>query len=102
MLFKILPVMALRARPGGWMRAVDAGTGYAVAVTFTSANVHDICELHRLVRDGGTVVFWNHWGSGNNRCAWPFSLGYGAVRKGLGGIRKTMPSIGTRARGGLN
>ena len=40
--------------------AVDAGTGHAVAAAFTPAGVHDICELHRLVRDGDTVVFWNH------------------------------------------
>ena len=37
--------------------AVDAGTGYAVYTAFTPANAHDICELHRLVCDGDTVVF---------------------------------------------
>ena len=46
--------------------AVDAGTGYAVAASFTPANVHDICELHGLVRDGDTVVFAD---SGYRGCA---------------------------------
>ncbi len=46
--------------------AVDAGTGYAVAATFTPANVHDICELHNLVREGDSVVFAD---SGYRGCA---------------------------------
>lgn len=46
--------------------AVDAGTGYAVAAAFTPANVHDICELHGLVREGDTVVFAD---SGYRGCA---------------------------------
>ena len=46
--------------------AVDAGTGYAVAASFTPANVHDICELHGLVREGDTVVFAD---SGYRGCA---------------------------------
>ena len=46
--------------------AVDAGTGYAVAATFTPANVHDICELHSLVREGDSRVFAD---SGYRGCA---------------------------------
>lgn len=37
--------------------AVDAGTGYAIGATFTAANVADVAEAHRLVRDGDTVLY---------------------------------------------
>ena len=46
--------------------ALDAGTGYAVAVAFAPANVHDICELHGLVREGDSRVFAD---SGYRGCA---------------------------------
>lgn len=37
--------------------AVDAGTGYAVAASFTPANIHDICETHNIIRKDDEVVF---------------------------------------------
>ena len=36
---------------------VDAGTGYTHSVSATSANVHDICEAHNLIRDDDCVVY---------------------------------------------
>jgi IS5 family transposase len=36
---------------------VDAGTGYVHTVTATAANVHDINEAAKLIRDGDEVVY---------------------------------------------
>jgi IS5 family transposase len=36
---------------------VDAGTGYIHTVTATAANVHDISEAHKLIRDDDEVVY---------------------------------------------
>jgi IS5 family transposase len=36
---------------------VDAGTGYIHTVTATPANVHDITEAHKLIRDDDRVVY---------------------------------------------
>ena len=36
---------------------VDAGTGYVHAVTATPANVHDITEVHNLLREADEVVY---------------------------------------------
>ena len=36
---------------------VDAGTGYVHSVTATAANVHDLDEVHRLVRADDEVVY---------------------------------------------
>ena len=36
---------------------VDAGTGYIHTITGTSANVHDISEAHKLLREDDTVMY---------------------------------------------
>ena len=36
---------------------VDAGTGYIHTVTATAANVHDIVETHKLIREDDEVVY---------------------------------------------
>mgnify|MGYP003593007408 CR=1 FL=1 len=36
---------------------VDAGTGYIHSVTATPANVHDIVETHKLIRDDDEVLY---------------------------------------------
>jgi len=36
---------------------VDAGTGIVHTITATSANVHDITEAHKLIREDDTVVY---------------------------------------------
>ncbi len=36
---------------------VDAGTGYIHTVTATAANVHDVSEAHKLIREDDKVVY---------------------------------------------
>jgi len=36
---------------------VDAGTGYVHTITATAANVHDICEVHHLLREDDGVMY---------------------------------------------
>ncbi len=36
---------------------VDAGTGYIHTVTATAANVHDVSEAHKLIREDDEVIY---------------------------------------------
>ena len=36
---------------------VDAGTGYIHSVTATAANVHDIAEAYKLIRNDDEIVY---------------------------------------------
>lgn len=36
---------------------VDAGSGYVHTITGTPANVHDICEMHKLIREDDHVAY---------------------------------------------
>ena len=42
---------------------VDAGTGIVHTITATSANVHDITEAHKLIREDDEVVRHSRDGS---------------------------------------
>lgn len=37
--------------------AVDAGTGYVHTITATAANVHEVTEVHKLIREDDEVVY---------------------------------------------
>ena len=43
---------------------VDAGTGYVHTITATAANVHDITETHKLIREDDEVVYGDSGYSG--------------------------------------
>lgn len=43
---------------------VDAGSGYVHSLTATAANVHDIHEAHKLIREDDTVVYGDSGYSG--------------------------------------
>ena len=46
---------------------VDAGSGYVHSLTATAANVHDIHEAHKLIREDDTVVYGDSGYSGLGR-----------------------------------
>ena len=46
---------------------VDAGTGYVHTITATSANVHDIDEAPRLIREDDEVVYGDYGYSGMSK-----------------------------------
>ena len=45
---------------------VDAGSGYVHTIAATLANVHDIDEAHKLIREDDHVVYGDSAFEGNN------------------------------------